>query len=60
MTLFSLVSKLQWVADNYGDCVVQVANGADILEHWNADSVRVSVEGGKQRVIIKGGKGNGC
>lgn len=53
MTLTDLITKLQNIADTYGDCSVQVANdNTSILDGWEIDRVCFFKDGETQIAII--------
>lgn len=53
MTLTDLISKLQNIADRFGDCSVQVANDrTSLLDGWDIDRVCFFEDGETQIAII--------
>ena len=53
MTLTDLITKLQNIADKFGDCEVKVANDCEcVLDTWNIDRICFFQDGETQTVII--------
>ena len=53
MTLTDLITKLQGIADRFGDCDVQIANDkTSILDGWEIDRVCFFEDGEYQVAII--------